>query len=251
MMIAIEAKRSGAAVRTAVRLMIAALMLTALSGCMYPKSQLKQNQAAPKEAVRNVQAAIDQFQSETGILPIKNSTTETPVYEKFLIDFTQMQNKGYLSEIPSAAFEKGGNYYFIVINEETKPAVKLMNLVLFQQLTDIQNAVDEYADAHGGELPKTDEAYPGYNYIDYDALKRKTPELLSDYSGQTLAAMLDEQGKVYADYGPDLMQAVQKSGSEPGADSDLRTLLADSDLFVPVKAPVYHWKAGEPVAVAR
>ncbi|WP_052350442.1 DUF3939 domain-containing protein [Paenibacillus gorillae] len=231
-------------------LIMAAVTLVVLSGCMYPKKQLKENQIPPKEAVRNVQAAIDQYQSETGMLPIKNSTSETPVYEKFQIDFHQLQTQGYISDIPSAAFEKGGNYYFLIINEDTEPAVKLMNLVNFQQLVDIQAAVRTYSSSHNGEVPKGGEAYPGFHYIDFDALKRKAPSLRSEYSGQTLALMTDEQGNVYADYGPDLMQAVQKSGGEPAEGADVREVLVSSDLFVPVKSPLYHWKAGEPLAIA-
>ncbi|WP_336786777.1 hypothetical protein [Paenibacillus sp. MMO-177] len=233
--------------------MLTILILTVLSisGCMYPKSELKQNQAAPKEAVRNVQAAIDQYHSETGMLPMKNSNEDTPVYEKFLVDFAQLKNKGYLSTIPTAAFENGGNYYFLIINEETKPQIKLMNLVTYQQINDIQGWVSEYQKNHDNRLPKGEQAYPGYTYIDYKAMNKKAPDLHSDYSFQTLAAIMDDSGRVYTDYGIDIMQAMQKKG-ETGiaADTDLRTVLVDSDMFVPVKAPVYHWVNKEPQAVS-
>lgn len=231
-------------------LLVIVMALLALSGCMYPKDQLKQNQAPPKEAVRNVQAAIDQYQTDTGMLPIKNSSVETPLYEKFIIDFIPLQGKGYLSDLPSASFEKGGNYYFLIINEETKPAVKLMNLVNYQQINDIQGWVQSYSLNHDGQLPKGDQAYPGYYYMDYEVLKQKTPTIKSDFSGQTLAAIMDEQGKVYTDYGLELMQAVQKSGSFEYEESfDLRTLLVDSDMFVPIKSPVYHWVDNQPQAI--
>ncbi|NIK67704.1 MULTISPECIES: DUF3939 domain-containing protein [unclassified Paenibacillus] len=233
--------------------MLTILIVTVLSlgGCMYPKSELKQNQAAPKEAVRNVQAAIDQYQSETGMLPMKNSSEDTPVYEKFQVDFTQLKNKGYLSSIPTAAFENGGHYYFLIINEETKPQIKLMNLLTYQQINDIQSWVNEYKKNHDNRLPKGEPAYPGYSYIDYKTMNKKAPDLHSDYSFQTLAAIMDESGRVYADYGIDIMQAMQKKG-EAGiaADTDLRAVLVDSDMYVPVKAPVYHWVNHEPQAVS-
>lgn len=234
-----------------VMLVLLIVSVLSLSGCMYPKSEMKQNQAAPKEAVRNVQAAIEQYQSETGMLPMKNSTEDTPLYEKFQVDFAQLKNKGYLSSIPAAAFENGGNYYFLITNEETKPQIKLMNLVTYQQINDLQSWVNDYKGSHDGQLPKGEQAYPGYYYIDYKALNKKSPDLRSDYSFQTLAAIMDETGLVYADYGIDIMQAVQKKGgAEPSADTDLRALLVDSDMFVPVKAPVYHWVNKEPQAVA-
>ncbi len=241
---------SGASGRMAM-LTILIVTVLSLSGCMYPKSELKQNQAAPKEAVRNVQAAIDQYQSETGMLPMKNSSADTPVYEKFQVDFTQLKNKGYLSSIPTAAFENGGNYYFLIINEETKPQIKLMNLVTYQQINDIQNWVNDYKKNHDNGLPKGEAAYPGYSYIDYKAMNKKAPELRSDYSFQTIAAIMDESGRVYTDYGIDIMQAMQKKGDTGiSADTDLRTVLVDSDMFVPVKAPVYHWVNKEPQAVS-
>ncbi|MFF2482151.1 hypothetical protein [Paenibacillus sp. NPDC058071] len=245
-MIRIEKRLAGKAGLLAI---VCIAMLT-LSGCMYPKDQLKQNQIPPKEAVRNVQAAIEQFQAETGMLPIKNSTAETPVYEKFVIDFVKLQNRGYISDIPSAAFEKGGNYYFLVINEETKPAVKLLNLVHFQQMNDISASVTAYANANGGKLPKGGQAYPGFYYINFALLNKKAPNIASEYSGQTLTAMIDDKGLVYTDYGPDLMQKVTKEGDSAALEGDLRELLALSDLFVPIKSPVYHWVDGEPVAIA-
>ncbi|MCM3627444.1 hypothetical protein M3194_08705 [Paenibacillus glycanilyticus] len=243
-------RMTGAAGRF-VMLVILTVAVLSLSGCMYPKSELKQNQAAPKEAVRNVQAAIEQYQSETGMLPMKNSDEDTPVYEKFLVDFAQLKNKGYLSSIPTAAFENGGNYYFLIINEETKPQIKLMNLVTYQQINDIQSWVNDYKGSHDGQLPKGEQAYPGYSYIDYKAMNKKSPDLRSEYSSQTLAAIMDDTGRVYTDYGIDIMQAVQKKGdAEPGADADLRAVLVDSDMYVPVKAPVYHWVNKEPQAVS-
>lgn len=225
------------------------VVLLSLSGCMYPKDQLKQNQIAPKEAVRNVQAAIDQYKEETGMLPIKNSTVETPVYEKFIIDFEKLQRTGYISDIPSAAFEKGGNYYFLVIDEDTKPRVKLMNILSYQQLNDIQSWVTTSFQS-SGKVPKGELMYPGFYQIDYNSLNKKVPVVQSVFSGQTIQALVDENGIVYSDYGIDIMQTVKKSG-ETSFDPkfDLRKLLVDGSDFVPVKAPAYEWVNNEPRAI--
>lgn len=225
------------------------MLAAALSGCMYPKEQLKQNQAAPKEAVRNVQAAIDQYRTETGMLPIKNSGSDTPVYEKFIIDFSKLQRTGYMSDIPAAAFEQGGNYFFLVIDEETKPRVKLMDIVTYQKINDIQSWVKAYVQS-SGELPKDEQMYPGFYQIDYESLNKTAPVIQSVYSGQTLNALIDDNGVVYTDYGIDIMQFVNKSGkSDFDPSLDLRTLLVDGSEYVPVKSPVYHWVNGEPQAV--
>ncbi|ANY68852.1 hypothetical protein BBD42_22025 [Paenibacillus sp. BIHB 4019] len=232
-------------------LLATAAVLLALTGCMYPNDRLSQNQGAPKEAVRNVQAAIDEYKADTGVLPIKNSTPETPLYEKFILDFVPLQGKGYLGDIPSAAFEKGGNYYFLITDEETDPKVRLMDLRIYQQINDISSWVQAYSTANAGKLPKGDEAYPGFYYVDYNLLGKKAPAIVSSYSGLTIAAMLDEKGQIYADYGPDLMQAIQKEGETSfAADFDLRRLLVERDVFVPVKAPVYNWVDGQPQAVS-
>lgn len=236
--------------RRAALLAISAVLLV-LTGCMYPNDRLSQNQGAPKEAVRNVQAAIDEYMADTGVLPIKNSTSETPLYEKFILDFIPLQGKGYLGDIPSAAFEKGGNYYFLITDEETDPKVRLMDLRIYQQINDISSWVQAYSTANAGKLPKGDEAYPGFYYVDYNVLGKKAPTIVSSYSGLTMAAMLDEKGQIYADYGPDLMQAIQKDGQTSfAADYDLRRLLVERDVFVPVKAPVYNWVDGQPQAAA-
>lgn len=225
------------------------VMLVALSGCMYPKDQLKQNQVAPKEAVRNVQAAIDQYMDETGMLPIKNSTAETPKYEKFYVDFGKLGRTGYLTDIPSAAFENGGNFSFLLIDEETKPRVKLLDIVAFQNINDIQAWVTSYIQTNS-VLPKGEQTYPGFYQINYKEMNKSAPTIRSVFSGQTLQALVDENGVVYTDYGIDIMQFIQKNDKkEFGADVDLRTLLVDGSDFVPVKAPIYHLVNNEPQAV--
>lgn len=225
------------------------VIVLALSGCMYPKDQLKQNQVAPKEAIRNVQAAIDQYQQETGMLPIKNSTAETPKYEKFYVDFAKLGRTGYMTDIPSSAFENGGNYSFLVIDEETKPRIKLLDIVAFQKINDIQSWVTSYIQT-SSKLPKGEEMYPGFYQIDYKGMNKTAPTIRSVFSGQTIQALVDDNGVVYSDYGIDIMQFVQKNENKDiDADMDLRALLVDGSDFVPVKAPAYHLVNNEPQAV--
>lgn len=229
-------------------LVIVALLMLPLTGCLYPKENSKQN-VPPKEAVRNVQAAIDQYYAEVGLLPIRNSSQEVPKYEKFKIDFKKLQSGGYLGELPKAAFENGGNYYFIIIDEETAPRVKLMDIVSFQKINDIQNWVKLHI-SNGGALPKKDAMYPGFYTIDYKSMNRTAPVIQSVYSGGSLQAIIDDQGIVYTDYGIDIMQLIERSG---GVDAvsvvDLRELLVDASDFVPVKAPEYRLIQGEPAAI--
>ncbi|MBW7473456.1 hypothetical protein K0T92_01705 [Paenibacillus oenotherae] len=231
-------------------MLVLAVMAVVLTGCLYPEEQMAQNQKPPKDVIINIQSVVDQYYKETGLLPIKNSEADTPLYEKYVIDFAKLQRMNYLSDIPAAAYEMGGNNYFLIINEETDPVVKLMNLVIYQRVNDIQAAVKKYADASNGQLPKGETAYPDFWRIDYGKLNMKDPNISSLFSGQTLSAMMDAKGNVYLDYGIDVMGAVNKldAGSKPDSSADLRTLLVEQSEFVPVKSTVYRLVDGEPQA---
>ncbi len=225
-----------------------ALAVMPLSGCMYPKDRMKQN-AAPKEAIRNVQGAIDQYYDELQLLPIKNSSQSVPVYEKFLVDFDKLLSRGYISTMPAASFEGGGNYYFLILDEDSDPRVKLMDIVTAQRITDIQGWVNAYMQDHTA-VPKASAVYPGFYEIDYKAMKRKEPTLVSVFSGIPQRAILDEDGTVFTDYGVDIMQLLERDkGKTYEENIDLRTLLVESSDYVPVKAPAYKLLDGEPVAV--
>ncbi|MBD2845174.1 hypothetical protein IDH44_08220 [Paenibacillus sp. IB182496] len=235
--------------KMAALLAMSAVAIMLLGGCLYPDEQRQANGVSVREAVRNMQMVVDQYQKDTGMLPIQNSTPQTPKYEKYVIDLGKLQRMQYISDLPAVSFEKGGSYYFLILDEETDPTVKLMDLVPYQKINDLQSKVDAYV-AGSGELPAGEEAYPGFSWIDYERLGGKAPELRSPYSGLSLSAMLDVQGRVYIDYGVDLARAAERSGEEPSSQRDLRELLVEGADYVPVKAPVYRWVQGEPRAVA-
>ncbi|MFC5650824.1 hypothetical protein ACFPYJ_17245 [Paenibacillus solisilvae] len=230
-----------------------AVMTVLLSGCLYPKDQLEQNKMPPKDAILSVQAVIDQYQKDTGLLPIQNSKPDTLVYEKYRIDFDKLQRMNYISEIPATAYEKGGSYYYLIINEETDPTVKLMNLVIYQQVNDLQASVKSYSDAHKGKLPAGKSVYPDFTGLDFKEMGIKEPVLSSVFSGQTLSTIMDAKGNVYLDYGIDITQVLQKlgSGKKPDDKQDLRALLANQSDLVPVKAPIYRLRGGEPQAMLK
>lgn len=225
------------------------VLMGALSGCLYPKDRLVQNQMPAKDAVLNVQTVVNQYFTDTGMLPIVTPGADTPRYEKYRIDFAKLKGRNYISNPPSYAFEGGGHYYYLIINEETTRQVKLMDIAVFQQVSDIQREVDKYYNGDAKTVSLSDEQiYPGFYRIDFKRLGMKEPEIVSIYSGRAISPMIDEKGRVYLDYAVDMMQAVQKSGAEPKADDDLRELLAQSSDLVPVKSPPYRYVNGEPQA---
>lgn len=225
-------------------------LLLVMSGCMYPKDQTPGGDVPARQAVLTVQDAVERYKEATGLLPILNADAEVPVYEKYKVDFAKMKRMGYVSSIPAVAFESGGPYAFLIIDEETDPKVKLLDIAVHQGIADLQKKIDAFRVSHGNANPDGEEAYPGFHYVDYGKLGTSRPALNSMFSRQPLELMVDGNGKVYADYGIDVATALKKAETAPEADADLRALLADASDFVPVKSPVYRLADGEPVAKA-
>lgn len=223
------------------------MLIFSLGGCMYPGDQ-QPSGSGYRESVKRVQAAVDNYQEQEGLLPIITSDASTPRYEKYLIDLNKLQQKGYLEEIPAAAFEKGGTVYFLILNEETDPVVKLMDLVTMQKVNDVQRQVNLYKSGHGGELPVEAEVYPGLSTIDARRAGTESIKLNSVYSGQPLTFIMDKAGTVYADYSPDIRAAIDKNGGTPEGGRDLRLELEEASYYVPVKSLPYLWIGGQPVA---
>ncbi|WP_239614136.1 hypothetical protein [Cohnella mopanensis] len=233
----------------ALTLGLLSIMILSLTGCLYPEDQTPGGQASAREAVLTVQDATERYQSQTSLLPIQNAKESVPVYEKYKVDLGKLKRMGYIAQIPAAAFENGGSYQFLIIDEETDPKVKLLDLVVFQTVNDVQKKVDEYRSSHGDRIPKGDELYPGFSVINFKELGMKAPNIQSMYSRQTLNFLVNDQGQAYVDYGIDIATAVKKAQTEPQPNEDLRKVLVDASYYVPVRSPVYHWMEGEPRAV--
>src|SRR5690606_31848036 len=98
---------------------------------------------------RNVQGAVDQYLQDKSILPIHNSDATVDRFEKFRVNFEILKNERYIEMLPRSAFEGGGNYYFLILNEDTEPVIKAQSIYLSQQIIDLQRKVDEYESKHG------------------------------------------------------------------------------------------------------
>ncbi|GAB6929954.1 hypothetical protein JCM10914A_39370 [Paenibacillus sp. JCM 10914] len=241
-------KRAARPARWTSAAIILAIVPFVLTGCLYPDEKMQENKVSYKESVRRIQDAVDDFYQEQSILPIITAGPEVPRYEKYRVDLDQLHNRGYIDQIPNTAFEKGGSGYFLIINEETEPTVKVMDLNTTQKVNDVQRAVNLYKMSHDNALPAGEELYPGYMNVDLSKTDAKSLKLMSVYSGQEMRFMMDEAGTVYADYAFDIMQAVEKNGEQPQTGEDLRVYLEKESYFVPVKSVAYEWKDGQPVA---
>ncbi|CAM3394145.1 hypothetical protein MALU111345_02595 [Marinicrinis lubricantis] len=228
---------------------VAVIFLFALTGCLYPDEQRQAHVRPSQEYITLVQIAVNQFQEKSGVLPIKNSTMETPIYEKYVIDFKKLMERNLLNEPPPNAFESGGNDYYVLVHVEEEPTVKLMDIAAMQSVIDIQRAVDSYRSEHGGRIPAAEALTPGWYSIDYDLLKMKPLQIPSPYSVQSLSLMVNEAtGDVMIDYSSEMMKLIQQQGkvSFPEGE-DLRELLVQSSPYIPVRSYPYDWNGERPV----
>ncbi|MFK7696440.1 hypothetical protein [Paenibacillus sp. HJGM_3] len=237
------------AMRRLTRLAAAAAIMLALSGCLYKKETKLDNVTAVRESILLVQNAVDTYKQRTGVLPIKNSEASTPIYEKYILDMRKLKDGHYLSQLPSVSYENGGSAIFLLVNAETKPEVRVMDLVAYQQAGDLQNRVKEYQAAHQGQLPVGPAIAPHFYQLDFDKLGMKLPQVESRYSRAYLTFGVHESGTVLIDYAPDLMKLITERSLAAGLNgtTDLRSILVQESPFVPAKSYPYRWKDGQPV----
>ncbi|MCR8634454.1 hypothetical protein [Paenibacillus radicis (ex Xue et al. 2023)] len=220
-----------------------------LTGCMYPKEMRKENQAATGEFVVVVQNAVDQFHAKTGVLPIKNSTESTPIFEKYPIDFKKLKERAFISNVPVNAFENGGTAIYVLVDPETKPAVKMMDLVSYQQAVEAQKLVDEFKSKNAGALPKGEVVAPSFTRIDFEKMNKKPIQVQSMYTRQViLPFIMNESGEVAIDYSEELMRLIDKKSLQNSLDAkqDLRELLVKESFYIPARSFAYRWKNGQP-----
>lgn len=225
-------------------------MVLLLGGCLYPDDRSSDTQGNGLEYVTVVQFAVDQYHERYGVLPIQNSTMDTPLYEKYRIDFKKLLDSPYLSEVPPNAFENGGVNLYVLINVEEQPEVKLLDLMAAQQVNDVKRAIDTYMFDHQDEAPLGIPISAGWYSIDFDKLGIESVQIQSKYSGRFLSLLVNKRGQVIIDYGPDLMSLITEKNLSPQEGYDLRTLLTDNSVYVPVKSVSYYWRNDEPALSA-
>ncbi|WP_231689608.1 hypothetical protein [Bacillus sp. FJAT-27245] len=227
------------------RLALPALMIMFLGGCMYPSDKLSKNQIPYKEQIESVQAAVANFQKDNGgILPIKTKEADTPIYEKYVIDFSKISPR-YIQEPPGNAFENGGIFQYVLIDVETNPTVKLLDLRIVDQIRDIKMRIN----ANG--YPPFKEALAKNVYsLDFKKLGYKTPPfVVSPFTQHNLSFVIGPNAEIYVDYSSDLYQFLQKSSRHFKPGDDIRSVLTDESMFVPAFSLPYtiDGETGEPV----
>jgi hypothetical protein len=227
-----------------VNMLTVIILVSLLSGCMYPAENLDKNQIPYEDQIASVQSAIVNFQADNGgILPIKTKDAETPIYQKYLVDFQKVVPR-YLPEVPGNAFENGGIFQYVLIDVETEPKVKLFDLRMAETIRDIKLRIRMQ------EYPPFKEQISGEVFsLDYEELGfSEEPAAQSPFTGQNLPYVITGDGEIYVDYRSDLYQLLKK-GYEVEGGEDIRHILSDNSNFVPAYSLPYTIdpSSGEPI----
>lgn len=234
--------------KKALLLIIICLSVPLLNGCLYPNEELAKNKIPPQAQLETVQKAIDSYQELTkGLLPIKTKSADTPIYEKYIIDFQPLKEKGLIDQIPGSAFENGGYYQYTLINVEKNPTVKVIDLRISEKLRTILARLETYRQIH--TYPPFGSPISGDLYeIDFKKLKMKqAPTVVSPYSGKNLPIIMNTRGTLFVDYRTDFYEMIKKQPNKAKRSVDLRAMLAEDSPIVPAYSVRAKAIDGEPV----
>ncbi|MBM7692653.1 hypothetical protein JOC77_002083 [Peribacillus deserti] len=215
------------------------VLLSLLSGCMYPEEELTKNQIPYQDQIQSVQNAVDQFQKDNnGILPIKTKEANTPYYQKYPIDFKKIVPR-YMAEPPGNAYESGGVFQYVLIDEEKNPTVKLFDVRLADQVQDVVIRLNIYRQSHGYP-PFKEIISPNVYTLDHKKMGYKEPPtVMSPYTQKELHLVIGNDGQIYVDYTPDLIKALKEKGKALSPGTDIRGILTEDSLFVPAYSLPY------------
>ncbi|WP_186577810.1 hypothetical protein [Aquibacillus kalidii] len=218
-----------------------------LSGCFYPNSQLSKNQVPNDVQLEMVQNAVDQYvERQQGLVPIKTKTNDTPIFEKYLLDFSLLKQEGIMQSVPGTAFENGGLYQYVLITPEDNPRVKLIDLRISAQLRTVKQRLNVYRSEHIYP-PFGEEVAEGVFSIDTELLNLdEVPYIVSPFTQKNLPIVMDIDGNLYVDYSQDLYEALQKFEHDYKQGDDIRYILAENYPFVPAYSLPYTIKNNEP-----
>lgn len=212
-----------------------------LSGCLYPEAEKRKNSGPMDVHITSVADAIMRYHKETRVYPILNSTLQTPIYEKYIIDMNKLY-PNYLGYLPANAFESGGPHLYVLVDMEHNPTVKLIDLTTSSKVESMQRLINEYKFSKG-EYP-FGEATSSFTYtIDYQKLKVSVPEVQSPFSGKSLPLHITNKGEVIVDYTLDIGIYMNQGYTFNG--DDVRGILVQNSFFVPVKSVRYEWVNNE------
>lgn len=231
-----------------IRIFFSLVLILFLTACLYPEERKAQNQIPYEDQLVAIQKAVDNYVQDHQVLPIMNRDLDTPIYQKYPIDFNKLIPK-YIQEPPGNAFESGGIYQYVLVNVEENPTVKLIDLRIVEAIRDYQFQINQYK-RENKYLPFGKVINKQLFQLNHEALGYESiPQVRSPITGNNLPFIVNGQGEIFVDYSQDLYQLLQEYGDEynfkEGQD-DIRQIIVDHSPFVPIFSVPYTINNGEP-----
>lgn len=230
------------------RLFVSWVLIILMTGCLYPEDRKAQNQIPYEDQLMSVQKAVDNYLTDHQVLPIMNRDQDTPIYQKYPVDFNKLIPR-YINEPPGNAYESGGVYQYVLVDVEENPTVKLIDLRVVDAIRDYQFMINQYK--HENKyIPFGKVIEKNIFQLNHDALGYESiPQVKSPITGNNLPFIVNGQGDIFVDYSQDLYQFIQKYGSEYvfKENEDIRDLLVNHSPFVPVFSVPYTIENGKPI----
>lgn len=204
---------------------------------MFPDSNRVDN-VPYEDQLKSVQTAVDSFKETTGVLPIKTRPAETPLMERYPIEFARLV-PGYLADPPANSFEGGGLFLYVLVDAETEPTVKLIDLRVSESLQQLQTNINAFR-AKEGKFPFDGSLGKNQFTVDYDLIfVSEEPSIPSPYTENELPIYVDGTGQLFVDYRADLEDALENTDVEPKVGEDIRYLLYNDSPFAPAYSQGY------------
>lgn len=183
-----------------------------------------------------VQRAVDSYQEKSGgLLPIKTRELETDIYIKYPIEFSKIVPE-FTEKIPSNAYEKGGIFQYVLMEVETNPQVKLVDLRVAERIRELNLRKN----VNAGSIPFNEAVGEGVYAVDFKAMGFDKPLTVpSPYSDTHLPLVVGGNGHFYVDYSIDLNKILQEEKPDVKRGDDIRYLLSERSHVLPAYSLPY------------
>ncbi|KGA99155.1 hypothetical protein AJ85_21215 [Alkalihalobacillus alcalophilus ATCC 27647 = CGMCC 1.3604] len=214
------------------------LLTTYLAGCFYPEENRVENQIAYPDQLESVRVAVENFQEDTGVLPIRTFEENTPLYHRYVVDFNQLVPR-YLQQAPGTALENGGVFQYVLWDVEDSLQVRVVDLTSINEIQRLYTRVNEHIRKHS-YAPVAEVLDHGLFKLDYEELGYSSePYVKSPYYETFLPLLLTNDGEVVIDYRIDLNMALQEYEHDFQEGEDIRPILLENTYFVPTRSVAY------------
>ncbi|WP_250130090.1 hypothetical protein [Jeotgalicoccus sp. WY2] len=152
---------------------------------------------------------------------------------EYPIEFTRVVPE-YLSEIPVTAYENGGNFQYVILDEEEDPTVKIADLAIIEELRSLSLRIN----GMGEHVELGEQVGPNVYQLDLEHYNlADNPTVTSPYTGQELNVYYNGGQDFVVDYRDDLNMMIENEGLEFETGEDIREVLYEYTPIVPIYSP--------------